>query len=83
MRRYDALSLRYRGGGGRLDSVRGAHWSVSCYLTSPLIPGKGRLTMPLDDTFSEAWGDGMTSSRQVEHCKKKTPPPKQLTKRAP
>lgn len=83
MRRYDALSLRYRGGGGRLDSVRGAHWSVSCYLTSPLIPGKGRLTMPLDDTFSEAWGDGMTSSHQVEHCKKKTPPPKQLTKRAP
>lgn len=72
MRRYVALSLRCagcRGGGGCSDSVRGVHWSVSCCLASLLIPGKGSLAMPLDDTFSEAWGNAMTSSRQVEHCK--------------
>ncbi|KAK2835383.1 hypothetical protein Q5P01_015867 [Channa striata] len=26
--------------------------------------------MLLEDSFSEAWGNAMTSSRQVEHCKK-------------
>ncbi|MEQ2177904.1 hypothetical protein GOODEAATRI_008509 [Goodea atripinnis] len=41
------------------------HWSISCFLTFPLIPGKCSQTILLGDTVSEAGDNSMTSSCQV------------------